>query len=171
MNVKMRAVDEGDLSLFRRVAVEPDLAGYNWYGFRDAGAAERRFAQDGFLGPDDSRVMIDVEGETAGFLSWSAGEFGPNGRYWEIGILLLPDFRGRGIGWRSQAMLCDYLFDNTTVHRIQAGTQPENIAEQKALVKAGFQLEGVIRGAEFRAGRWHDGLLFSRLRTDPAVAW
>lgn len=171
MNVKMRAVEETDLSLFRRMAVEPDLVGNNWYGFRDAGAAGRRFAKDGFLGPDDGRLMIDVDGETVGLLSWIAGEFGPNGRYWDIGILLLPECRGRGVGWRAQAMLCDYLFDNTMVQRIQAGTQPENIAEQKSLVKAGFQLEGVIRAAEFRSGRWHDGLLFSRLRTDPPVAW
>jgi len=171
MNVKMRPVEDADLSVFRRMAVEPELVGNNWYGFRDAGAAQRRFADDGFLGADDSRLMIDVDGETAGLLAWWAGSFAPTARYWEIGILLLPEFRGRGIGWRAQAMLCDYLFANTTAQRVQAATQPENIAEQKSLVKAGFQLEGVIRGAEFRAGRWHDGLLFSRLRTDPPVAW
>jgi RimJ/RimL family protein N-acetyltransferase len=33
--------------------------------------------------------------------------------------------------------------------------------------KAGFALEGVIRAAEFRAGHWRDGYLYSRLRTDP----
>ncbi len=65
-------------------------------------------------------------------------------------------------------MIADYLFRHTPAHRIQAGTQPENIAEQKALLKAGFQLEGVIRAAEFRAGQWRDGLLLRRLRDDPA---
>ena len=40
-------------------------------------------------------------------------------------------------------------------------------AEQHALQKAGFTLEGVIRAAEFRAGQWRDGYLYSRLRTDP----
>ncbi len=68
-----------------------------------------------------------------------------------------------------QANLCDYLFHHTPAQRIEAGTHPENIAEQKALVKAGFQLEGVVRAAEFRAGKWRDGLLYSRLRDDPAV--
>jgi RimJ/RimL family protein N-acetyltransferase len=57
------------------------------------------------------------------------------------------------------------------VQRIQAGTHPENIAEQKSLVKAGFQREGVIRAAEFRAGQWRDGHLYSRLRDDPAVPY
>jgi RimJ/RimL family protein N-acetyltransferase len=88
----------------------------------------------------------------------------------EIGIALLPEWRGRGIGWRAQAMMCDYVFSHTPVQRIQAGTHPENTAEQKALVKAGFQLEGVVRACEFRAGRWRDGYLYSRLRDDPAPA-
>jgi RimJ/RimL family protein N-acetyltransferase len=56
---------------------------------------------------------------------------------------------------------------HTPVQRIQAGTHPENIAEQKSLEKAGFQLEGVIRAAEFRAGEYRDGYLYSRLRQDP----
>ncbi|MDG6100948.1 GNAT family N-acetyltransferase [Dactylosporangium aurantiacum] len=64
-------------------------------------------------------------------------------------------------------MLCDHLFARTPVQRIQAGTHPENIAEQKSLEKAGFMLEGIVRSCEFRAGRWHDGYLYSRLRTDP----
>ena len=50
---------------------------------------------------------------------------------------------------------------------IGASTHEEAAAEQRALEKAGFTLEGVIRAAEFRAGQWRDGYLFSRLRTDP----
>ena len=64
-----------------------------------------------------------------------------------------------------------YLFRHTPAQRIQAGTQPENIAEQKSLIKAGFHREGVIRAAECRAGEWRDGVLFSRLRIDPSVQW
>jgi ribosomal-protein-alanine N-acetyltransferase len=33
-------------------------------------------------------------------------------------------------------MLCDYLFEHTPAQRIEAGTHPENIAEQRALEKA-----------------------------------
>jgi len=45
---------------------------------------------------------------------------------------------------------------------VAAGTEPE----QRSLEKAGFTLEGIIRAAEFRAGQWRDGYLYSRLRTD-----
>lgn len=171
-SIRLRPVVHDDLEMFRRFATEPGLIGPDWAGFRDAQAPARRFATDGFLGPEDGRLMVEIEDEhlAAGFVSWQAGRFGGMATHWEIGIALLPEWRGRGIGWRSQAMLCDYLFTHTPAQRIQAGTQPENIAEQRALVRAGFQLEGVIRASEFRAGQWRDGLLYSRLRDDPSPA-
>jgi RimJ/RimL family protein N-acetyltransferase len=109
---------------------------------------------------------VAADDERAGFVSYRSVLYGGSAPCWEIGIALLPEWRGRGVGWQAQAMLCDYLFAHTPAQRIQAGTHPENVAEQKALAKAGFQLEGVIRACEFRAGRWRDGLLYSRLRDD-----
>ncbi|RZT07460.1 RimJ/RimL family protein N-acetyltransferase [Kribbella sp. VKM Ac-2569] len=168
MDVVLRPVREDDLPLFQRFSIEPGLIGLDWNGFRDAQAPVRRFAEDGFLGKDDGRLMVRTGSETAGLVSWRTGSFDGRTTYWEIGIALLPEYRGRGIGWRAQALLTAYLFEHTAVYRIQASTHPENVAEQKSLEKAGFRLEGVIRGCEFRAGRMRDGYLYSRLRDDPA---
>ena len=166
-SLRLRPVVEDDLLMIRRFAVEPDLMGLDWNGFRDAAGPARRFAIDGYLSTDNGRLMIEVEsGEAAGFVDWTAGTF-VRERHWEIGIVLLPEWRGRGIGSRAQALLCDYLFSHTPVQRIQAGTHPENVAEQKALEKAGFQREGVIRATDFRDGQWRDVWLYSRLRSDP----
>jgi len=60
----------------------------------------------------------------------------------------------------------EYLFSTTTAHRIQAGTEVENIAERGALERVGFQLEGIQRGSGFRDGHWRDGVIYSILRTD-----
>jgi len=167
--IRLRPVAEDDLEIFRRCLTEPGLIGLDWAGFRDAQAPARRFATDGYLAADDGRLMVEVEpeNEAAGFLSFQATSYTGAAKHWVIGIFLLPQWRGRGIGWRAQVLLCDYLFHHSPAQRIEAGTHPENIAEQKALEKAGFQLEGVIRAAEFRAGQWRDGLLYSRLRDDP----
>ncbi|WP_214410114.1 GNAT family N-acetyltransferase [Sphaerisporangium fuscum] len=170
LSVRLRPVAEDDLEMFRRFATEPGLIGLDWTGFRDAQAPARRFATDGYLGAEDSRLIVEVgedEKAAAGVVSWIATGVGV-AKYWEIGIALLPEWRGRGIGWRAQAMLCDYLFTHTPTPRIQAATHPENIAEQKSLEKAGFRLEGVLRSVEFRAGQWRDGYFYGRLRTDPS---
>lgn len=168
--ITLRPVVEDDLAMFRRFATEPHLIGLDWGGFRDAQEPARRFAVDGYLGVDGGRLMVQIESDhvAAGFVGWRSMSVAPTAPFWEIGIALLPEWRGRGIGCRAQAMLCHYLFQHTPVQRIQAGTQPENLAEQKALEKAGFRLEGVIRAVEFRAGEWCDGWLYSRLRDDPA---
>jgi len=152
--------------MFRRFAVEPGLIGLDWSGFRDAQAPARRYAADGYLGATDGRLIVAADDERTGFVSYRSIQYGGAAPGWEIGIALLPEWRGRGVGWRAQATLCEYLFEHTPAQRIQAGTHPENVAEQKALTKAGFQLEGVIRACEFRGGQWRDGLLYSRLRSD-----
>jgi [ribosomal protein S5]-alanine N-acetyltransferase len=170
VDIRLRPVVEEDLAMFRRFLTEPGLVGLDWTGFRDAQEPARRFATDGYLGETNSRLMVEVVSDqvAAGLVGWALRDFGGPTRHWEIGIALLPEWRGRGIGWRAQAMLCDYLFTHTPMQRIQAGTHPENIAEQKSLEKAGFRLEGVVRACEFRAGEYRDGYLYSRLRDDPS---
>lgn len=168
--IRLRPVAEDDLSLFRRFLTEPGLIGLDWSGYKDAHEPARRFANDGYLGADDGRFVVEVDSDqAAGMVSYRAGSFDGKTRYWEIGIALLPEWRNQGIGWRAQAMLTAYLFEHTPAQRIQAGTHPENLAEQKSLEKAGFTFEGVVRASEFRAGQWRDGYLYSRLRDDPPL--
>ena len=64
-------------------------------------------------------------------------------------------------------LIAEYLFANTGANRVEGSTDIENIASQRALEKAGFSREGVNRGAQFRAGTFHELVLYSRLRSDP----
>ena len=84
----------------------------------------------------------------------------------EIGIALFPEFRGRGFGTAAQAALVRYLFAHTPLHRIQAVTTSGNVAEEKALTKAGFRREGVLREVGLWAGRWTDAVMYSVVRGD-----
>jgi RimJ/RimL family protein N-acetyltransferase len=169
LSVRLRPVTEDDLVMFRRFLTEPGLIGTGWAGFRDAQGPARRFAVDGYLGDESGRLIVEVDGrDAAGFVNWIARMYSGPAKHWEIGIALLPEWRGRGIGWRAQAMLCDYLFRHTPAHRVEAGTRADNIAEQRALEKAGFVKEGTIRAADFGDGRWHDGCIYGRLREDPS---
>jgi RimJ/RimL family protein N-acetyltransferase len=83
---------------------------------------------------------------------------------WNIGINLIPEGRGQGFGPEAQRGLAERLFATTDANRVEAMTDVENNAEQRALEKAGFVREGVLRGAQFRAGAWHDLVVYSLLR-------
>jgi RimJ/RimL family protein N-acetyltransferase len=83
-----------------------------------------------------------------------------------IGIWLAPSARGRGLGRSAQRELAELFFRHTTVSRVEAHTDVENLAEQRALEAAGFKREGTIRGAQWRDGAYRDGYLYSIVRSD-----
>ena len=83
-----------------------------------------------------------------------------------LGVRLLAEHRGRGIGTIAQRQLIDLFFRHTTAHRVEAGTDVENLAEQHVLEKLGMTRDGVSRGAQWRDGRWHDVCLYSVLRAE-----
>jgi RimJ/RimL family protein N-acetyltransferase len=86
-----------------------------------------------------------------------------------IGIWIRPSARGRGIGRAAQRQLAELFFAHTAVNRVEAHTDVDNLAEQRALEGAGFRQEGMIRGAQWRAGAYRDGYLYAVLRGDIAV--
>jgi GNAT superfamily N-acetyltransferase len=100
----------------------------------------------------------------AGSVSWRKVQTGQISHCWAIGIGLAPEFRGRGYGTEAHRLLVRYLFAHTQLNRIEATTEITNTGEQRALEKAGFTREGVLRRATFRAGRWHDQIIYSVLR-------
>jgi RimJ/RimL family protein N-acetyltransferase len=101
-------------------------------------------------------------------VSWHRVGYGPPGGSdaWNMGIELAPEARGNGYGVEAQALLARYLFETTLANRVEAQTDIENIAEQRALEKAGFTREGVARGSQFRAGAYHDLVTYSILRSE-----
>jgi RimJ/RimL family protein N-acetyltransferase len=122
----------------------------------------------GLMGDHAGQLIVETAGagEPVGTVTWHAVRYGPNpeSTAWNIGINLIPSARGRGLGAVAQRMLVDYLFAHTSVNRIEAMTDVDNVAEQRALEKAGFMREGTAAGAQFRAGAWHDLVVYSVIR-------
>ncbi len=68
-------------------------------------------------------------------------------------------------GFMTEAALlaCQFGFSALKLHRIQAGTLPENAASQKVLKNCGFKSEGVARKYIKIANEWRDHQIFSLL--------
>jgi RimJ/RimL family protein N-acetyltransferase len=117
-----------------------------------------------------SLAIFERDRELAGDVSWHYVHWGPNRASWSpmIGIWLRPAARGRGIGREAQRALAALFFAHTQVNRVEAHTDVKNIPEQRALEAAGFIREGLIRGAQWRDGAYHDGYLYALLRHDLA---
>lgn len=113
-------------------------------------------------------AVTDRDDALLGTVGWHPVLWGPSSGSiaMEIGISLRPEARRQGHGTRAQRLLADYLFSTTGVHRVQASTDVGNLAEQRALERAGFIREGVLRQAQWRRSAYHDLVLYARLRTD-----
>lgn len=163
----LRPVTEDDLSWLEGIRDDPVATGpYEWHGWHDPGSLRRGWAESGLLSETGGIVMVVRGPDRIGSISWRQVRTGQISYCWALGILLAPAFRRRGYGTQAQRLLVRYLFAHTQLNRVEAITEITNIGEQRALEAAGFTREGVLRGATFRLGRWHDQVIYSVLRDE-----
>ncbi|CRK59941.1 probable acetyltransferase [Alloactinosynnema sp. L-07] len=112
--------------------------------------------------------VVDASGELLGVVSWHQVGWGRTRACaaWNVGIALLPAARGRRAGVGALALVARHLFATTDLDRVEAATDVDNLAANRALLGAGFQREGVVRGAQLRAGVRRDLVLYGFLRSD-----
>jgi RimJ/RimL family protein N-acetyltransferase len=165
---RLRRLEADDIDVLELQYAGAEFAGEQaWMGYVQAGKLRRRFEAGETLREDGGILaVVDDDGELVGEISWIRMLNGPppNGHCWNIGIWMRPEHRGKGHGAAAQRLIAAYLFDHTFLERVEAGTEADNIGEQRALVKAGFTQEGVLRRACFRGGQWRDMVVFSKLR-------
>lgn len=166
--VQLRPVRRSDLEILAERVNDLDFKGeYNDFGLRDTEYFEQAFAQDGMLNPQNSTLVVTLpDDQIIGTVSYHMVRYGSNegSRAYNIGIGLDIEYRGQGYGFEAQKLLTEYIFATYTAIRVEATTDIENIAEQRALEKVGFLREGVLRKAQWRHGAWHDMIMYSKLR-------
>lgn len=166
----LRLVRPQDVEPLRWWATEAGAADdFTWVGYQPGNELAERVNRGETISDAGGRLAVCVSEQDdtlIGDVEWRRTRTGASefSWCWNIGIGLLPQWRGQGHGTAAQRLLASYLFDHTTAERIEADTEIGNIAEQKALERAGFSREGVMRRREWRAGQWHDMVLFSKLR-------
>jgi len=167
--VRLREANPRDGLLLDRWNSSPLYRGsFNDFGPAPSASLSRVLARQGLISDERGLLIVERSADATplGTVTWHAVSHGPNpeSRAWNIGIALIPEARGHGYGVEAQQLLARRLFATTQVNRLEASTDVENLAEQRALEKAGFSREGVLRGAQFRAGGWHDMVIYSLLR-------
>jgi RimJ/RimL family protein N-acetyltransferase len=169
--VRLRDVTIDDVELLDYWEAPDQSGAFNDFGPRPRKPLREQLAKGPLRGEGGGTVIVErvSDGVPVGTVSWHTVMYGPNAasRAFNIGIALVPEARGQGLGREAQRLLAAELFATTDVDRVEASTDIENVAEQRALEKAGFVREGIQRGAQFRAGTRHDLVTYSRLRTDP----
>ena len=167
--LRLHAFAVGDVHWYDSLPVTSE---YDDFGQSPPHNSMDRWRSDRLLTSENGLMVVAQRAEYArlGTVGWRSVAWGPSylSRSLEIGISLVPDARGRGVGTEAQWLLVRYLFAETHVERIQATTDVTNKAEQRALEKVGFTAEGVLRHAQYRRDAYHDLVMYSIVRGDLA---
>jgi RimJ/RimL family protein N-acetyltransferase len=160
-------IEDADLVDQWNAALEP--GSFNDFGPRSP--TDREALSRGPLRNDHNGLLIIEridDGMPLGTIAYRRTPYGPppDSDAWQLGIDVAAEARGQGYGTEAQRLIADWLFATTGVNRVEAATDIDNLAEQRSLEKAGYVREGVLRGAQFRAGAYHDLVYYSRLRSD-----
>jgi len=170
--VRLRDVTLADADMLDDWSADPVLGGeFNDFGLEPRPIDREALRRGPLRNERNGQLIVERIADLVplGTVGWHKVGYGPGtaSEAWNIGIELLPHARGQGYGAEAQAQLASFLFAQTRMNRIEAQTDVENIAEQRSLEKAGFRREGVARGSQFRAGGYHDLVVYARLRDDP----
>jgi ribosomal-protein-alanine N-acetyltransferase len=83
-----------------------------------------------------------------------------------VGYLLGKQYWGKGYATEALRAVITYLFEQTTVNRIDTFAWSENIASTRVMEKAGMRFEGLARQKRFAKGAFRDLKSYSILRED-----
>jgi len=147
-----------------------EAAGMTLWGGQDALAAVESFilttaanraAKIGF----EYALFSSAEGNCVGSLSVQNIEL--SGRRCELGYWIGASYEGQGFATEAVLLLVSELFQ-VGFFRIEICADSENEASQRVAEKAGFRLDGILRGDTWRDGRFRSTAVWSRLATDPS---
>lgn len=82
----------------------------------------------------------------------------------EMGYWLGEPFWNKGIITKAIMQMCEFAFENYDIVRIFAEPFAHNIASRKALVKAGFKLEGVLEKSVYKNGEFYDSCIYALIK-------
>jgi RimJ/RimL family protein N-acetyltransferase len=168
--LRLRRATEADVDFLASLAVSDHVAPFL--------AAASASDPDAFLEEIDQaaerphergRFVIEAEVETR---LWPAGSiaFETVNRRSRIahlyGLMLHPDFRGRGIAKTATELFWRHLLTELNFHRVELECYGYDDRAVKHFERSGFVREGTKRRAYWRNGEWVDGILFGLVRED-----
>jgi RimJ/RimL family protein N-acetyltransferase len=116
---------------------------------------------------DGSRAGFAIETHEGEFLGLGLFvRLESEGRQGEIGYVVGPAARGKGVATRTLRLLTDWGFSELGLERIELWIDVANPASERVAERVGYMREGVLRSYWFKEDIRRDFGIWSRLRSD-----
>jgi RimJ/RimL family protein N-acetyltransferase len=136
----------------------PDFA-LGWLARYEAGRRDGTAA--GFAAVDESGAFLGLA---------LAPHIDAEGRELELGYIVAPAARGRGVATAILGRLTRWAFADTGALRAYLLIETGNVASLRVAERCGYVQEGVLRSVHLKQDRRADLTLWSRLPSDPEPA-
>ena len=81
----------------------------------------------------------------------------------ELGYRIGKGYNGKGYATKAVSLVMEEALNIHRLHRIEAGTSPDNIGSQIVLIKNGFQFSGRYNQYIYQGGKWQDSINFEKI--------
>ena len=167
--ITLERLNRRHLSAVRRLVGDPDVLRHT----RIPEPPPARFAEtwiDSYgasreLGTREGFAAIEGAGEFVGL--GLAPEIDRAGGEVELGYIVAPTARGRGVATEILRLLTDWAFGELGAMRAYLVIDVENHASARVAEHCGYVREGVMRSIHLKQGERVDAGLWSRLPSDP----
>ena len=107
-------------------------------------------------------LIKDLKGKVIGRINITSIQRGSFNKA-ELGYRIGKDYQGKGVATNAVKIVLEKALKEHKLHRIEAGTNSNNIGSQIVLIKNGFQFVGRYNKYIYQGDKWHDSILFERV--------
>jgi len=129
-----------------------------WFQFYEEGRRE---------GTREAFAVVDVRDGSFLGLGLAFG-IDREGRQLELGYVVAPEARGRGVATRTLELLTQWAFSELDALRIELWISTDNEPSKRVAANVGYRYEGTLRSFHFKQGIRDDFEVWSRLPSDPS---
>jgi RimJ/RimL family protein N-acetyltransferase len=166
--IRLEPLTEAHVASIAAIADDPDIVRFT----RVPSGADETFVR-AWIGRYESGWQ---EGNRAGYAIRTAGgevagfaalvDLDLERREGEIGYLVAPAARGRGIAPRAVELLTRWGFDELGLLRLELRIDVQNSASEIVAQRSGYRRDGILRNVHFKEGLRCDLAVWSRLSND-----
>jgi RimJ/RimL family protein N-acetyltransferase len=167
--VELELFDQSHLADFAALLADPDVVRFTrlpvspppdyaetWFAAYEAGR------RDG-----TREAFAIVEAETREFVGIGvAPKIDPEARTLELGYIVAPAWRGRGIATQALGLLTRWGFEEAGALRSELYISLANEGSKVVAARCGYVRDGILRSAYFKDGAREDTEVWSRLPSD-----
>jgi L-phenylalanine/L-methionine N-acetyltransferase len=169
MTITIRRTSVHDAAALARIMGDPAVyPGLMQLPYTDEDTWRARLTESLAPGKTDLLLCAELDGKVVGSCGLHPASPALRRRHaLVLGVSVLPEAQGRGVGSALMSAMCDYADRWAGALRMELTVYTDNAAALALYRKFGFEIEGTLKGYAMRDGQYIDVYAMARFHPNP----